>query len=217
MNHMLDWVLQAIASIGVVPRLLIVGIAIMLETSAFVGLVIPGDTVVLTASTAITGIPDYLATIVVVVIGALFGESLGFTLGRWFGPRIEHSWLGHKLGVENWERARRYIDRRGGPAIFMSRFLPVFHSLVPLTVGMSTMRYRRFITWTAPACLIWAGSYVSIAWFAASRYKELSKELSWAIYLFFGVIVIFVIVVWFIKKQLLKSEKKHMTTESEST
>src|SRR6218665_1143913 len=81
-------------------------------------------------------------------------------------------------------------------------------------VGMSAMRYRRFIAWTAPACLIWAGSYVSIAWFAASRYKELSKELSWAIYLFFGVIVIFVIVVWLIKKQLLKSEKKHMTTES---
>ena len=32
----------------------------------------------------------------------------------------------------------------------MSRFLPVLHSLVPLTVGMSGYSYRRFLAWTAP-------------------------------------------------------------------
>ena len=46
--------------------------------------------------------------------------------------------------------------------MFVSRFLPVLHSLVPLTVGMSTMRYRRFIAWTLPACLIWATAYVTV-------------------------------------------------------
>ena len=32
------------------------------------------------------------------------------------------------LREKNWVRAERYLQRRGGPAIFISRFLPVLHS-----------------------------------------------------------------------------------------
>jgi membrane protein DedA with SNARE-associated domain len=46
--------------------------------------------------------------------------------------------------------------------VFISRFLPVLHSLIPLTVGMSTMRYRKFMAWTVPACVIWAFAYVTV-------------------------------------------------------
>ena len=103
------------------------------------------------------------SSIIAVVIGALIGESIGFWLGRYLGPKIRHSRLGRRIGEENWERSERYLRRRGGPAIFISRFLPVLHSLVPLTVGMSGYSYRRFLAWTAPACIIWASLYVSVA------------------------------------------------------
>ena len=77
--------------------------------------------------------------LVAVVVGSLAGESVGFLLGRWFGHRIRRSKLGTRLGESNWLRAERYLERRGGFAVFASRFLPVLHSLVPLTVGMTTM------------------------------------------------------------------------------
>ena len=109
------------------------------------------------------------------VIGALIGESIGFWLGRWLGPHIRVSWLGRRIGEHNWVRAENYLERRGGIAIFLSRFLPVLHSLVPLTVGMTGYAYRRFLAWTAPACILWAAIYVSVSSAAAGTYRDLAE------------------------------------------
>ena len=64
--------------------------------------------------------------------------------------------------------------------MFVSRFLPVLHSLVPVTVGMSTMSYRRFISWTAPACAIWATAYVTVGWVVAGSFRALQEQLHFA-------------------------------------
>ena len=211
MNELLDWILDTVQSVDPIARTLIAGLGIMLETSVLIGLIVPGDTIVLVASTAVDGIGEYLALTFAVIVGALVGESIGFALGRWFGPHIEHSRLGRRIGEENWARAQHYLDRRGGPAIFISRFLPVLHSLIPLTVGMSTMRYRKFIAWTVPACVIWAFAYVTVGWLAAGSYREISRELHWAGYVFVGVIAAFLLVAWGVKRLVVRSEAKHMT------
>jgi membrane-associated protein len=217
MNEILDWILSTVQSVDAVTRTLLAGLGIMLETSVLIGLIVPGDTIVLVASTAVDGLGEYFALVVTVIIGALIGESIGFGLGRWFGPHIQHSRLGRRLGEENWQRAQRYLDRRGGPAIFISRFLPVLHSLIPLTVGMSTMRYRKFIAWTIPACVIWAFAYVTVGSLAAGSYREVSRELHWAGYVFVGVIVLFLLAVWGVKQLIVRSEAKHMAVASSST
>ena len=210
MNELLDGILETVANVDPVLRTVLAGLGIMLETSVLVGLVVPGDSIVIVASTAIDGTVEYFALALTIIAGALIGESIGFALGRWFGPHILHSRLGRKLGEDNWHRAQRYLDRRGGPAIFISRFLPVLHSLIPLTVGMSTMRYRRFIAWTVPACVIWAFAYVTVGSLAAGSYRELSRSLHWAGYVFVGIIAAFLLLAWGVKKLLVRSEAKHM-------
>ena len=217
MNELLDWILDTVQAVDPVVRTLLAGLGIMLETSVLIGLVVPGDTIVLVASTAVDGVGEYFALVVAVIVGALTGESIGFALGRWFGPHIHRSRLGRRIGDENWARAQRYLDRRGGPAVFLSRFLPVLHSLVPLTVGMSTMRYRRFMAWTVPACVIWAFAYVTVGWLAAGSYRELSRELHWAGYVFVAVIALFLIVVWGAKKLIMRVESRHMSAEHGGT
>ncbi|MET4159398.1 DedA family protein [Agromyces sp. PvR057] len=211
MNEILDWILDTVQSVDPVARTLLAGLGIMLETSVLIGLVVPGDTIVLVASTAVDGVVEYLALTFAVIIGALVGESIGFALGRWFGPRIQRSRLGRRIGEHNWRRAQVYLARRGGPAVFVSRFLPVLHSLIPLTVGMSDMRYRKFMAWTVPACVLWAFAYVSVGAAAAGGYRELSRDLHWAGYLFVAVIVVFLVVVWAVKRWLVRSEARHMT------
>ena len=164
----------------------------------------------LVASTAVDGAVEYFALIAAVVVGALIGESIGFYLGRWFGPRIRRSRLGGRIGEQNWQRAERYIERRGGIAVFISRFLPVLHSLVPVTVGMSTMRYRRFLAWTAPASVIWAFAYVSVGSAAAGSFRETSDKLHYAGYIFVGIIVVFLLLMLLAKKLLQRLEKRHL-------
>jgi membrane protein DedA with SNARE-associated domain len=210
MNEVLSWLLDTVQSVDPLVRTVLAGVAILLETSILIGLVVPGDTVVLVASTAVDGPLEYISLVVVVIVGALCGESLGFAIGRWFGPKLRASRLGRRIGEKNWARAERYLARRGGIAVFLSRFIPVLHSLIPLTVGMSPMRYRRFMAWTVPACVLWALAYVSVGTFAAGSYRELSRDLHWAGYAFVAVIAIFVMLVFVAKKLINRAEARHM-------
>jgi membrane protein DedA with SNARE-associated domain len=215
-NEALTWILDLVQSVDPFLRTLLAGIGIMLETSVLIGLIVPGDTIVLVASTAVANPVEYTALVIVVIVGALCGESIGFALGRYFGPKIRDSRLGRKLGTHNFDRAEAYLARRGGIAVFLSRFLPVLHSLIPLTVGMSPMRYRTFMAWTTPACVIWAFAYVTVGSLAAGSYREFSQELSWAGYLFVAVIVVFVLFVFLVKNMLHRRERAHMDATAPS-
>ena len=190
MNEILDSILGFIEDVPPVLRIVLTGIAIMLETSVLIGLIVPGDTIVLFSSTGVTTVLEFIFTVVAVVIGALLGSSFGFWIGRIFGPKLRGSWLGHRIGEDRWRKADRFVKKRGGIAVFISRFLPVFHSVVPLTAGMTPMPYRTFMAWTTPACIIWAFLYVSIGSGAAETYRELQDTVSWAGWIFVGIFVL---------------------------
>lgn len=217
MEDLVPWLIDVMRSIDPLARTLIAGVAVLLETSVLIGLVVPGDTVVLVASIGITSPVQAVAMIIAVVIGALIGESIGFVLGRWIGPYIRASWVGRRVGEANWVRAERYLARRGGIAIFLSRFLPVLHSLVPLTVGMSHFSYRRFLAWTTPACVLWATAYVSITSLAAGSFDELSDKVHYAGYIFVGIIALFLVAAFLGKKLLQRLESRHLDTEDADT
>ena len=210
MNEILSGILDFVQSVDPVVRTLLAGVGILLETSILVGLVFPGDSIVIVAATGVENAVQYGALVAAVIAGAIAGESIGFALGRYFGPLIRASRLGRKIGENNWVRAENYLARRGGLAVFVSRFLPVFHSIIPLTVGMSSMRYRRFMAWTIPACVLWAFAYVSVGALAAGSYRELADRLHYAGYIFVGIIAVFVLIVFVVKKLVSRAEERHM-------
>ena len=210
MNEILDWLLQTVRDVDPVLRTLLAGVAMFCETSILLGVIIPGDTTVIVASTAVHGMVEFWLLVIAVIVGSLAGESVGFALGRLVGPRLRDSRLGRRLGGAHWERAERYLTKRGGPAIFISRFLPVFHSLIPLTVGMSPIRYGRFMKWTVPACIIWALAYVSIGSAAAVSYRELASQLQYGALIFVAVIVAGLVIVALVRWLLHRAERRHM-------
>ena len=216
MNSWLDWILNAVQSVDPLLRAVLAGLAILAETSLFVGLIMPGDTVVLVASSGIEpgDVAGFFILLGFVLVGSLIGESLGFWIGRLFGERIRASKLGKRIGEKNWQMADTFIDARGGLAVAISRFLPVLHSLVPVTAGMSRMSYRRFIRWTFAACLIWASAYVGVGALAHSAYQQLSGQLKWAGLVFVAIIIIFVILAHF-GKQRLEAKAAAMIAQAE--
>ncbi len=208
MNEILDWLLNTVQSVDPALRNLLAGLAIMLETSLFIGLVIPGDTVVLVASTGVQDLGDFFWLLGCVLLGSLMGESFGFWIGRLFGERIRASKLGQRIGEKNWRMADAFIESRGGLAVAISRFLPVLHSLVPVVSGATKMRYRVFIRWTLAACAIWASAYVGVGYLAHTSYDQIGSSLKYGGFAFVAIILIFMFVVHFAKQRLEKTAVK---------
>ena len=68
--------------------------------------------------------------------------------------------------------------------------------------------------WTAPACIIWTGAYVSVGTFAAGSFRELLDSLHGAGYIFVGIIAVFAIGVVVVKKLLQRNEERHMAHDA---
>src|SRR4051812_4186534 len=77
----------------------------LLESSAFIGLLIPGETAQLIAGVlAQDGRLSLAGCIACAVTGAILGDSLGYEVGRRLGPRMRSSWFGRKVGEERWQK-----------------------------------------------------------------------------------------------------------------
>lgn len=193
LGQVIIWALDLIQAVGPVWGTLIAVLGMVLETTLFVGLVVPGDTLVIAAATGVRDPIHFVVLLVAVIAGTLTGQSLGFLLGRYAGPAIQRSRLGRRLGP-SWDRAARLVARRGGIAVFVSRFLPVLHALMPVTVGMSPMTYRRFMQWSVPAAILWASAYVTAGTVAAESFRALAERMHIAGYVFAAIVIAFALV-----------------------
>lgn len=198
--------MEGLAGLGA-WRYVVAFAGIFCETSLFVGLIVPGDTVVLLTATANRGAGQWALLLVAVVAGSLGGETVGFLVGRLFGPRLRVSRLGRRIGERPVLRAERWIERRGGVAILLSRFLPVMHALVPVTVGAGRYSYGRFIAWTAPACTVWALIYVTVGTVAGTSYRALAADLHVAGWVVLGGLAVFALAVVVGKRLLHRLER----------
>lgn len=215
MTDFISWLFNAVDSIDPIIRDLIAFGAIFAETSLFLGLVIPGDSVVLIAASSLHGVLDFLGLVGFVLLGSLAGESVGFWIGRVFGKRIRKSWLGQKIGEKNWELGDSFVHKRGGIAVAISRFIPVLHSLVPVIAGMTKMRYRSFISWTIAACALWAGVYTALGWSAGTTYQELEKLGKWGSIIFVGVLIVAIVLGHLVKTRIEKAAEKFAKESTE--
>jgi undecaprenyl-diphosphatase len=155
----------------------VIGVLAALEASAFVGLVVPGEMAVLTGGyLASIGRVSLPAMIVVAVVSAIVGDSVGYEVGRHFGTRLQATRAGQHIGAERWERAAAYLRERGGRAVFFGRFVGVLRALVPALAGASHMPYRRFLFWNALGGLVWGGSMVLIGAAAGSSYRQIAHN-----------------------------------------
>ncbi len=105
-------------------------------------------------------------------VGAIVGDSIGYEIGRRFGPALQRSRLGRRVGDERWQRAEDYVAAKGGRAILAGRFIGVLRALVPAVAGVTRMPYRRFLVWNALGAVVWAPGIVVAGYLAGSSYHR---------------------------------------------
>lgn len=156
---------------------LLVGVFAFAETGAFVGLVVPGETVMLLGG-AVAGqgaISIYLL-IAVAWFAAWLGDTTSFFLGRRLGRGfvLEH---GPRFGIshERFEKVEDYFDRHGGKTIFIGRFISLVRAFAPFIAGSSGMRYRAFVPYSILGTGLWASAHILIGYFFSRSIETAGK------------------------------------------
>jgi membrane protein DedA with SNARE-associated domain len=170
---------------------LIVFAAAASESALFVGLVVPGETVLVLAGVlASRGQGHLIPFMGVAIAGAVIGDSIGYELGRHFGPRLRRSALGRRVGEERWERAERYLRERGGRSIFFARWVLVVRAIVPALAGQARMPYRRFLLWNVAGAVPLAVVHVGLGYIAGRSYASLDRYLRISHWLLLAVVAL---------------------------
>jgi len=153
---------------------LIVGAFAFLETGAFVGLVVPGETVVVLAG-AVAGqeATSVILTIGIVWAAAFLGDTASFMLGRKLGRNfvLEH---GPKLRItrERFAQVEGYFENHGGKTILIGRFIGLVRALAPFVAGSSGMAYRAMAPFSILGTGLWAATFTVLGYFASQNIEE---------------------------------------------
>ncbi len=160
---------------------LLVGMLCFLESGAFVGLIVPGETAIIVGGVvAGQGKLDLIVLIAIVwstaVAGDLFSFMLGRRLGRDFlvrhGPRVQ-------ITEERIEQVERFYDRHGGKAVFLGRFVGLVRAVSPFLAASSGMPLRRFLPYDVLAAGIMGTAFCLLGfvfWRSLDKVLAIAKQ-----------------------------------------
>ena len=148
-----------------------------LESAAFLGLLAPGESLVMVSGVlAAAGLFDLPTLITVISAGAVVGDSIGYELGR----RLGRPWLlrrGARLGFhrDRIEAVDAFFDRHGGKAVLIGRFIGFLRALAPFVAGSSRMPYLRFLAYNVAGAVLWTVACVLLGYFVGAAWPVVEK------------------------------------------
>jgi len=145
---------------------LLVAVFAFAETGAFVGLVVPGETVMLLGgAVAGQGAIDIYVLIAIAWFSAWLGDTTSFFLGRRLGREfvMKH---GPRVGIshERFEKVEDYFGRHGGKTIFIGRWISLVRAFAPFIAGSSGMGYRGFVPYSILGTGLWASLHILVGY-----------------------------------------------------
>ncbi len=132
---------------------------IFAECGLLLGFFLPGDTLLFSVGLLVSqGTIDHPIWLVCVVltIGAVVGNAVGYEIGHRAGPPILERSHGRLIRPEYVQRTHAFFDRYGAPAIILARFVPIVRTLITVTAGAAQMSRRRYLVYSAIGGLVWA-------------------------------------------------------------
>jgi membrane protein DedA with SNARE-associated domain len=103
------------------------------------------------------------------------GRLVGVDRLKSFSARHGH-WL--TLTPAQVDRADRWFDRHGVPAVMLARIVPVVRLLISVPAGVFAMDLRRFILFTAIGDSMWNGVMTGAGYLLRSHYDQVANYLN---------------------------------------
>ncbi|HET7302585.1 MAG TPA: VTT domain-containing protein [Candidatus Saccharimonadales bacterium] len=141
---------------SVVTGLLLIGVIVFAETGLLIGFFLPGDTLLFTAGFfAAQGSLPLAGVLLVIAIGAVLGDNVGYTIGRKTGPKMFTKKDGLVFRRDHILRAEEFYEKHGGKTLIFARFIPVVRTFAPMVAGIGKMPRKRFMAYNVVGAVIW--------------------------------------------------------------
>ncbi len=134
------------------------------ETGTFLGLILPGDSLVFAAGIYVNdlakeffNVPYYIIILLVILVSTL-GSLAGYWFGYKTGPYM-YEWKDNLLFKKKYLiSARAFYDKHGRITVFISKFLPFIRTFVPPVAGITKMSFKTYLLYTVLGTLCWVTS-----------------------------------------------------------
>jgi membrane-associated protein len=135
------------------------------ETGLVVAPFLPGDSLLFAAGllAAATGALDPWTLIGVLVVAAILGDTVNYSIGAIFGNKVLQRFRFIKR--EHVEYTEKFYERHGGKTIIFARFAPIVRTFAPFVAGIGAMNYTRFVLFNIVGGIAWVTSFVLIGYF----------------------------------------------------
>ena len=178
-------VIQAVGYVGLFA-------IVFAESGLFFGFFLPGDSLLFTAGfLAFQGVFNLPLLMILLIIAAISGDSVGYWSGERFGRRLFTNEQSFWRNPKRLDAAHAFYEKHGGKAIVLARFIPAVRTFVPIAAGMARMSYRKFLMWNVLGGVFWvvsmtAGGYYLTDMIRSSLHieeKDIDKVLLPVIFL----------------------------------
>ena len=160
--HADTYLLQLVADYGVWIYAILFAI-VFAETGLVVTPFLPGDSLLFAAGAiAATGALDVRLVTILVLVAAIAGDAVNYSIGRIVGLRVierartDPRWA-RWINPVYVERAHEFFERHGGKAIVLARFAPIIRTFVPFVAGVAEMSYPAFALYNVIGGVAWVG------------------------------------------------------------
>lgn len=141
---------------------------IFCETGLLIGLFLPGDSLLVTAGLLGATRPEFGIHVFslgfLLVASAIVGDTVGYQIGRFTGPRLFTRQDGLIFKRKYLQRARDFYEKHGGKTVMIARFVPIVRTFAPVLAGVGAMPYTRFATYSVSGSFLWIWSMLMIGY-----------------------------------------------------
>lgn len=160
--------------------LLVVAAIIFAESGLLFGFFLPGDSLLFSAGlvVALAGRPNLALLILIVFLAAVLGDQVGYMFGNKVGPSIFKRPDSRFFKQENVTKSHEFFEKHGPKALILARFVPIVRTFTPILAGVSSMRYRTFVTFNIIGGAIWSVVGILLGYGLGKRFPELETYIT---------------------------------------
>jgi membrane protein DedA with SNARE-associated domain len=144
------------------------------------GIPFPGETMLVTAAVyAGSGHLSIAGVIVAGALGAIIGDNLGYTAGRYAGRSLLLRYGRYvRLKEHHLDYAERFFQKHGDKTVFLGRFVAILRAWTAFLAGTNRMRWPKFLLFNAAGGITWAIVYGMLGYTLGNNLPLLRRVIS---------------------------------------